>query len=104
MSCVYSASLTARLSVDECSTLMASIDKTWTLDFEANTLSRNFEFKNYYETMAFANAVAWIAQKQNHHPDMLITYRHCKLIYTTHSINGISINDFICAAHIDSLN
>jgi 4a-hydroxytetrahydrobiopterin dehydratase len=53
--------------------------------------------------MAFANSCAWIAHQNDHHPDMTVTYRHCHLCFTTHSVNGLSINDFICAAKVDVL-
>ena len=82
---------------------MSSIDEGWNLDLAGPTLARTFEFKNYYQTFAFANSVAWIAHSQNHHPDMTISYKHCAISYSTHSVNGLSINDFICAARIDAL-
>ena len=82
---------------------MSSLDKDWVLDSVAQTLSRRFEFKNYYQTIAFANAVAWIAHRQDHHPQLTLGYKLCDLGYTTHSVQGLSINDFICAARIDAL-
>ena len=91
------------LDRSECEDLLAAIDQEWDLDFSAATLSRRFEFKNYYQTIAFANSVAWIAHRQDHHPDMIISYKHCSVSYTTHSVDGLSINDFICAARIDAL-
>ena len=92
-----------KLDANECEDLISSIDQNWSLDLESQTLSRRFEFKNYYQTFAFANSVAWIAHAQNHHPDMTITYKHCNISYSTHSVGGLSINDFICAARIDAL-
>lgn len=68
-----------------------------------NTIVCEFQFKNYYQTMAFVNAVAWIAHQQDHHPDMLVTYNRCTITYSTHSVGGLSRNDFICAAKIDQL-
>jgi 4a-hydroxytetrahydrobiopterin dehydratase len=82
---------------------MSAIGEGWNLDIPGKTISRRFEFKNYYQTIAFANSVAWIAHSQDHHPDMTITYKHCNVDYSTHSVNGLSINDFICAARIDAL-
>lgn len=64
---------------------------------------RSFEFKNFYHTMAFVNAVAWMAHQENHHPDLELGYNYCKVRYSTHAINGLSDNDFICAAKVDSL-
>jgi 4a-hydroxytetrahydrobiopterin dehydratase len=70
---------------------------------EAGMLTKTFRFKNYYETMAFVNAAAWISHREDHHPDMLIGYSQCKVSYVTHSIEGLSANDFICAAKLDAL-
>ena len=53
--------------------------------------------------MAFVNATAWISHRSDHHPDIALGYNQCKVVYTTHSVNGLSINDFICAAKIDAL-
>ena len=101
--CSNDAKLAPKLDNTEAKSLLSSIDGGWQLDLEEQLLSNHFEFKNYYQTMAFANAVAWIAHQQDHHPDMTISYRHCHIRYTTHSVKGLSINDFICAARIDAL-
>lgn len=61
------------------------------------------DFKNYYETMAFVNAVAWIAHREDHHPDISFGYKQCRITLSTHSIGGVSDNDFICAAKINAL-
>ena len=53
--------------------------------------------------MAFVNAVAWIAHRQDHHPDMTLGFGHCELRYTTHSADGLTLKDFICAARVDAL-
>lgn len=66
-------------------------------------ISRSFRFANHYETMAFANAVAWISHRENHHPEMTIGYSNCRVGYWTHAIGGLSENDFICAAKVDQL-
>ena len=67
------------------------------------TLGRRFEFRDFHETMSFVNAVAWIAHRQDHHPDMALGFRHCELRYTTHSAGGLTLKDFICAACVDAL-
>ncbi len=67
-------------------------------------LQREFRFKNYYQTLAFVNAVAWIAHQQDHHPELVVNYNRCLVRYTTHAVDGISINDLICAAKIDQLH
>ena len=66
-------------------------------------ISRTFRFANYDETMAFVNAVAWIARRENHHPDLVVGYRQCRVAYSTHAIGGLSENDFMCAAKVDRL-
>lgn len=68
-----------------------------------NELLKTYEFKNYYETMAFVNATAWVSHGENHHPDLEVGYRQCRVRYSTHAIGGLSENDFICAAKIDAL-
>lgn len=75
----------------------------WSVDSAQNYISRDFKFKNYYETMAFVNAVAWIAHQEDHHPEITVTYNSCNINYSTHSVGGLSRNDFICAAKIDAL-
>ncbi|WP_035051420.1 4a-hydroxytetrahydrobiopterin dehydratase [Andreprevotia chitinilytica] len=67
------------------------------------TLEKTFRFKDFYQTVAFVNAVAYIANKQDHHPDLEVTYSRCKVVWSTHSAGGLSRNDFICAARIDAL-
>ncbi|MDQ2732877.1 MAG: 4a-hydroxytetrahydrobiopterin dehydratase [Armatimonadota bacterium] len=66
-------------------------------------IGRTFPFKNYYETMAFVNAIAWISHAENHHPDLEVGFKKCRVRYTTHAIGGLSENDFICAAKVDQL-
>ncbi|MEE8366503.1 MAG: 4a-hydroxytetrahydrobiopterin dehydratase [Gammaproteobacteria bacterium] len=92
-----------RLREAECEKWMSSLNQNWQLDLAQQEISRTFEFKNYYQTTAFANSVFWIAHQQNHHPDLTISYKYCAITYTTHSVKGLSINDFICAARIDVL-
>ncbi|MBU2721857.1 4a-hydroxytetrahydrobiopterin dehydratase, partial [Acidithiobacillus ferridurans] len=66
-------------------------------------IRREFRFKNFYETMAFVNAVAWISHREDHHPDLELGYNRCVVHYSTHAISGLSENDFICAARVDAL-
>lgn len=82
---------------------LAEIDG-WQSDKDGNTIEKEFRFKDFYQTMAFVNAVAWIANRENHHPDLQVGYNRCLVSYTTHDVDGLSINDFICAARIDTLN
>ncbi len=71
--------------------------------FENGMITKTYEFKNYYQTMAFVNAAAWISHREDHHPDMMVGYNKCKVDYSTHAIGGLSENDFICAAKLDAL-
>ena len=75
----------------------------WNLSADGKTISRRFEFKGFYKTMAFINAVAWIANREDHHPDFSAGYNYCAVSFTTHAIDGLSENDFICAARINEL-
>ncbi|MDP9172249.1 MAG: 4a-hydroxytetrahydrobiopterin dehydratase [Planctomycetota bacterium] len=66
-------------------------------------ISRTFEFKDFHHTMAFVNAVAWVAHGEDHHPDLEVGYNRCKVRFSTHSVGGLSENDFICAAKVNAL-
>jgi 4a-hydroxytetrahydrobiopterin dehydratase len=71
--------------------------------YEKGEIVRIFTFKNYAETVPFVNAVAWIASRENHHPEIEFGYKTCRVRYSTHAISGLSENDFICAAKISDL-
>ena len=88
------------LSSDEASVLLSQLDE-WQLTDKI--ISKNFTFKNYHQTIAFVNATAWVSHREDHHPDITVGYNQCRVEYTTHAINGLSENDFICAAKIDTL-
>ena len=66
------------------------------------TITHRYSFNNYYQTIAFVNVVAQIAHQQDHHPDLTVSYNRCIVSYSTHSVGGLSINDFICAAKINA--
>ncbi len=66
-------------------------------------IEKTFSFANYFETMAFVNAVAFIAHRQDHHPDLSVHYSRCVVRFNTHDVGGISATDFDCAAQIDAL-
>jgi 4a-hydroxytetrahydrobiopterin dehydratase len=68
-----------------------------------NTIEKTYAFRDYYQTMAFVNAVAWLSHREDHHPDLSVGFKHCRVEYTTHAIGGLSENDFICAAKVDAL-
>lgn len=75
----------------------------WELSDDATMIERKFEFRGFYRTMAFINAMAWIVNNENHHPDFAAGYNYCRVGFTTHAIGGLSENDFICAAKISAL-
>lgn len=66
-------------------------------------LEKTWAFANFHETMAFVNAVAWIAHREDHHPDVSFGYNRCTLRFNTHDVNGISVSDFFCARAVDAL-
>jgi 4a-hydroxytetrahydrobiopterin dehydratase len=77
--------------------------KGWRLNDTATEIARTFDFKNFHETMEFVNALAWVAHREDHHPDLEVGYQRCHVRYRTHAIRGLSMNDFICAAKINDL-
>lgn len=84
---------------------LAALLPAWRL--ENGKLCRNFRFADYYQTLAFVNALAWVTHAEDHHPELTVTYKDCLVRYDTHSVNqgrgGLSLNDFICAAKADAL-
>ncbi|HEX5340709.1 MAG TPA: 4a-hydroxytetrahydrobiopterin dehydratase [Gammaproteobacteria bacterium] len=91
------------LTRDEAERYLKKIAPDWTLTADAKELRRDFKFKGFNGTMGFVNALAWIANRENHHPDLEVGYNHCLVRYSTHAIGGLSENDFICAAKVDAL-
>ena len=77
----------------------------WTLTGDGHTLAieRTFTFVNYYQTIAFVNAVAFIAHVQDHHPDLVVHFSQCVVRFNTHDVQGISVTDIDCAARIDAV-
>ena len=66
-------------------------------------LEKTFAFKNYYETISFVNALAFIANAEDHHPDLTVGCSKCTVRFSTHDVHGISVSDFFCAAKVDAL-
>ena len=66
-------------------------------------LEKTFSFKNYHETIGFVNAIAFIANAEDHHPDLAVSYGQCTIRFNTHEVNGISVSDFFCASKVDAL-
>jgi 4a-hydroxytetrahydrobiopterin dehydratase len=72
-------------------------------EYENNRITKAFRFANYYETLAFVNAVAFIAHRQDHHPDLAVHYNRAVVSYSTHDASGVTLNDCICAAKVEAL-
>ena len=73
-------------------------------EYVENRMVKTFRFANYYETLAFVNAVAYIAHRQDHHPDLSVHYNHVVVAYSTHDAGGVTLNDCICAAKVEALS
>jgi 4a-hydroxytetrahydrobiopterin dehydratase len=94
---------TEPLSESAVADLMSALDPGWSLSSDGKSISREFKFPAFSWTIAFVNAVAWVATTEGHHPDMSVSYGRCLVRYRTHAIDGLSDNDFICAAKIDRI-
>jgi 4a-hydroxytetrahydrobiopterin dehydratase len=91
------------LTAAEAAALLKQLHGEWRLADDSKALKRAYKFKDFYRTMSFVNAVAHIANVEDHHPDLEVGYDYCRITYATHAIGGLSQNDFICAAKIDRL-
>lgn len=91
------------LEADTLAQLMPALHDDWALAANGKSIVRTFTFAGYHRTISFVNAVAWIAENEGHHPDLTVLYGKVEVLYTTHAIDGLSENDFICAAKIDRL-
>jgi 4a-hydroxytetrahydrobiopterin dehydratase len=99
-SCRARAGEAKPLSDDEIVTMLREIPG-W--ERNGGEISKTFPFKNYYETLAFVNATAWISHREDHHPDLEVGYNKVRMRYSTHSVGGLSEFDFICAAKIEAI-
>ncbi|MBA2651968.1 MAG: 4a-hydroxytetrahydrobiopterin dehydratase [Tatlockia sp.] len=90
------------LNSEQIKNLMPQLDNNWQVVADKE-IKRSFSFANFYETMAFVNALAWIANRENHHPDLEVGYNYCHVSFMTHALKGLTHNDFICAAKMDEL-
>lgn len=89
----------------DASAIRAHLDalQGWILGAGSTHIEKEFRFDDFHRTMAFVNAVAWIAHAEDHHPDLQVGYASCHVRYSTHDVGGISLNDFICAAKVERL-
>jgi 4a-hydroxytetrahydrobiopterin dehydratase len=89
------------LTKAEAEKLRTKLAAGWTLADDAKSIRREFKFKDFYRAMSFTNAIAHIANIEDHHPDLEVGWGYCRVVFSTHAIKGLSENDFICAAKID---
>ena len=101
--CVPCEGGVAPLSRAAAEEVLQRLDENWQLSVDATAILREFRFKDFFRTMSFVNALAHIANIEDHHPDLEVGYNYCRVRYTTHAISGLSENDLICAAKIDLL-
>ena len=93
----------APLTAAEAAKYRGQVHADWKLDADTKAIRREFKFKDFYRTMSFVNALAHVANIEDHHPDLEVGYGYCRVVYSTHAIKGLSANDFICAAKIDRI-
>ena len=91
----------APLNRSEAERLLAQLSSAWALTDEAQAVRREFAFRDFYRTMSFVNALAHLANVEDHHPDLEVGYNYCRVTFTTHAIRGLSENHFVCAAKVD---
>jgi len=101
--CVPCEGGVAPLSAAEAAALLWQLHGDWKLAENAKSVQRAYPFKDFYRTMSFVNAVAHIANVEDHHPDLEVGYNYCRVTFTTHAVAGLSENYFICAAKLDRL-
>jgi 4a-hydroxytetrahydrobiopterin dehydratase len=92
----------APMSREQAEALLADVPG-WSISENGRMISRRFEFPGFFRTMSFINAMAWVVNNEGHHPDFSAAYNYCAVGFTTHAIDGLSENDFICAARLNAL-
>jgi 4a-hydroxytetrahydrobiopterin dehydratase len=93
----------APLTAEQARGAMQQLADGWKLQADGKAIAREFSFRDFYRTMSFVNALAHIANIEDHHPELEVGYNYCRVRYSTHAIDGLSDNDLICAAKIDAL-
>jgi 4a-hydroxytetrahydrobiopterin dehydratase len=101
--CVPCEGGVAPLTKAEAEKLQSKLAADWKLSEDAKSIRREFKFRDFYRAMSFTNAIAHIANIEDHHPDIEVGWGYCRVLFTTHAIKGLSENDFICAAKIDKV-
>jgi 4a-hydroxytetrahydrobiopterin dehydratase len=93
----------AAYTAEQAKAELKQLSADWRLIEDGKALKRDFAFRDFYRTMSFVNALAHVANIEDHHPDLEVGYNYCRVRYSTHAIGGLSENDFICAAKIDRI-
>ncbi len=92
---------TSALSREQALAALQQLSGDWRLIEDGKAIQRQFALRDFYHTMSFVNALAHVANVEDHHPDLELGYNYCRVRFSTHAIGGLSDNDFICAAKID---
>jgi len=100
--CVPCEGGVAAIEREEAESILTDLEG-WSLSEDGKMISRRFEFRGFFRTMSFINAMAWVVNTEGHHPDFSAGYNYCEVGFTTHAIDGLSDNDFICAARVNAL-
>ena len=93
----------AAFSAEQAQAALKQLSADWRLIQDGKAIKREFAFRDFYRTMSFVNALAHLANIEDHHPDLEVGYNYCRVRLSTHAIGGLSENDFICAAKIDRI-
>ena len=75
----------------------------WQSRDDGKAIVKDFKFADFHHTLGFINAVGFMANQEDHHPDIEADYGHCQVLWSTHDVGGLSMNDFICAARVEAL-
>jgi 4a-hydroxytetrahydrobiopterin dehydratase len=92
----------SKLDASQIETLLGEVSG-YKPDAQRAVISKEYSFKDFYQTIGFVNAVAFIANQEDHHPDLLVSYGKCRVSFSTHDAGGLTENDFICAARVNAL-
>ncbi len=101
--CIPCEGKTPPLPAAEALALKGELRGEWTISEDGKKLNASFQFKNYYHTTAFVNAAIYVAHREDHHPDISFGYKTVQMTWWTHTADGLTENDFICAAKVDAL-
>ncbi len=90
------------LDADQVAALLQQVPG-WQLSADGQAITKDFKFADFRHNLGFINAVGFMANHEDHHPDIEASYGHCRLLWSTHDVGGLSLNDFICAARVEGL-